>query len=514
MPRQHPVEFLRALLDASPAAIIALDLKGQVQLWNRAAEGLFGWTEAEISGLAVPLDHGLLPESAEGELHVKAKSGAEIVVDARTALWRDAQGEVCGTLLILTDATNRNTMVRELLEMSRQEKAAWEEVRSERRFRELLEAAPDAIIEVNQDGRIVLLNRVTEKLFGYSREELLGKPVEILIPDDLRGRHAEHRRNYWNSPATRPMGSGLLLQGKRADGSEFPVEISLSPVESEEGMRVTAVIRDVTTRRQAEDRLRSVQETYTRELEERNRLIERANRLKSEFLASMSHELRTPLHTIIGFSELLGEELEGPLNDKQKRFVRHIHKDSLHLLELINDVLDLSKIEAGKLELRREVFDVRAALDEVLASIRPHAEAKSQTLAIDLDDLPALEADRTRFKQILLNLLSNAVKFTPEQGSIRVEARLHGETVQFSVIDTGVGIPKEEQESVFDKFYQVGQTTKGIREGTGLGLAITQRLVEEHGGKVWVVSQVGKGSRFSFTIPFRSASRATADARK
>jgi len=447
----------------------------------------------------------LLKSSAtEGELHLPGKSGVFIDIDVRVAPWHDASGEACGTLFILTDSTNRTTMQRELRELTQQEQAARDQARSERRFRELLEAAPDAIIEVDREGRIVLLNRVSENMFGYSREELLGRSVDLLIPQDLRTRHAEHRQRYWNTPSTRPMGSGLMLQGKRKDGSEFPVEISLSPVESEGGLRVTAIIRDISKRRTAEDRLRAVQENYTRELEQRNRLIERANRLKSEFLASISHELRTPLHTIIGFSELLGEELEGPLNDKQKRFVNHIHKDSLHLLELINDVLDLSKIEAGKLELRREAFDVRGALEEVLASIRPQAEAKSQSLGTVLDELPALDADRTRFKQILLNLLSNAVKFTPEGGSIRVEAGLLEEMAQFSVIDTGVGIPKEEQESVFDKFYQVGQTTKGVREGTGLGLAITQRLVAEHGGKIWVVSEVGKGSRFSFTIPLHA----------
>ncbi|HEY6343360.1 MAG TPA: ATP-binding protein [Bryobacteraceae bacterium] len=266
-----------------------------------------------------------------------------------------------------------------------------------------------------------------------------------------------------------------------------------------------AIIRDISERKQAAERLFAIREEYTHELEESNRLIERANRLKSEFLASMSHELRTPLHTIIGFSELLTEELEGILDDRQKRFFNHIQKDSQHLLELINDLLDLSKIESGKLELRREVFDSRAAVEEVLASIRPLAQAKSQSIRAAIGDLPALDADRMRFKQILFNLLSNAVKFTPDRGSITVEGSLLEDAVEFSVADTGVGIPKEEQDLVFDKFYQVGQTSKGVREGTGLGLAITQHLVAEHGGKISVVSQVGQGSRFSFTIPLSSA---------
>jgi signal transduction histidine kinase len=274
---------------------------------------------------------------------------------------------------------------------------------------------------------------------------------------------------------------------------------------------VTAIIRDISERKQVEERLRAIQENYTRELAvknrelaDRNQEVERANRLKSEFLAGMSHELRTPLHTIIGFSELLAEEMEGPLNEKQKRFLSHIHKDSLHLLELINDVLDLSKIEAGKIELRPEVFEFRQALNEVLASINPQAATKSIAVETLAEVEQPLLADRVRVRQILFNLLSNAVKFTPEGGHIRVEAHQREEFVEVSVSDTGVGISPEEQAAVFDKFYQVGNTTKGVREGTGLGLAITQSLVEAHGGRIWLESEVGKGSRFTFTIPFES----------
>ena len=386
----------------------------------------------------------------------------------------------------------------------------------EKRFRELLEAAPDAIMQVDAEGRIILLNRVTEDMFGYTRDELLGQPVEVLIPQELHARHAEHRAHYRQHPMTRTMGSGLALEGIRKDGSRFPVEISLSPSESAEGFRVTAIIRDTTERRTAEERLRKVREEYTQrlaetnaELEMTNRELERANRLKSEFLASMSHELRTPLHTIIGFSELLSEELEGPLNEKQKRFVQHIHTDSLHLLELINDVLDISKIEADRLELRPEAFDLTALVAESLASVRSLADAKSHKLETALDVPTALEADRLRIKQVLVNLLSNAIKFTPEGGRIRLEARVQESFVVVSVTDTGVGIPPEEHESIFDKFHQVGATTKGVREGTGLGLAITKRLVEQHGGSIWVQSQPQQGSTFLFTLPLGTADRKT-----
>jgi PAS domain S-box-containing protein len=341
---------------------------------------------------------------------------------------------------------------------------------------------------------------VAEKLFGYGRDELLGQGVELLVPDHLRAVHTSHRTQYWDHPVTRPMGSGLSLFGCRKDGSQFPVEISLSPVKSEEGLRVTAIIRDISERKQAEERMRAIQQKYTQELELRNRQVERANQLKSEFLASMSHELRTPLHTVIGFAELLGEELEGPLNEKQKRFVDHIHKDSLHLLELINDILDLSKIEAGRVELLRESFELVAVLDETISAIRSRAMAKSLLIETEVSVMAPIFADRLRLRQILYNLLSNALKFTPEGGKVRVEAALREGFLEVSVCDTGVGIPKEQHQAIFDKFYQVGATTKGVREGTGLGLAITKRLVEQHGGTIWVESEPGKGSRFTFTI--------------
>jgi len=378
------------------------------------------------------------------------------------------------------------------------------------RFRRLLEAAPDAILQVDEEGRIILMNRVTEEMFGYSREELLGQPVEILIPQELRTMHQGHRAHYRTQPSTRAMGTGLALEGLRKDGTRFPVEISLSPGSSDQGFHATAIVRDTTERRLADERFRIAQEQYVqklaetnRELELRSREIERADRLKSEFLASMSHELRTPLHTIIGFSELLGEELEGPLNEKQKRFIQHIHNDSMHLLDLINDILDLSKIEAGRLELRPEPFDLAAMVTESIASVRGLAEAKSIVLETALNIPMAIEADRLRVKQVLVNLLSNAVKFTPQGGRVGVEAGLLGTFVAISVVDTGVGIPREEHASIFDKFYQVGATTKGVREGTGLGLAITKRLVEQHGGAIHVESERNRGSRFTFTIPLR-----------
>jgi signal transduction histidine kinase len=271
---------------------------------------------------------------------------------------------------------------------------------------------------------------------------------------------------------------------------------------------VIASVRDITERKAVENRLRSLREQYTAELtlkneqlEARNREVERANRLKTEFLASMSHELRTPLHTIIGFSELLGEQLEGPLTDKQQRFVGHILQDARHLLELINEVLDISKIESGRLELKQETFDFGQCVEEVMAGIRHHAASRNITLENQNNFHESLYADRLRLKEILYNLLNNAVKFTPEGGRVWIEAGREGDTLHISVCDTGIGIPEKEQPSIFEKFYQVGDISGGVREGTGLGLPITKHLVELHGGAISVASQPGKGSSFRLVLP-------------
>jgi PAS domain S-box-containing protein len=509
MPPSVAADVLGPLLEASPFGIVCIDSTGNVLVWSRAMEEMSGWQEHEVIGRRPPLELQLHLHGKPRELRLSRRDGSAIDVELRTAAWRDSEGNSKGTLAILSDSSRQRAAEREVQAVTAQAKEERTVAQADRRFRELLEAAPDAIIEVDRDGRIVLLNAVTVKLFGYAREELLDHSVDLLIPQELRGAHSSHRSAYWGHPSTRTMGSGLKLQGQRKDGTRFPVEISLSPLKSEDGFRVIAIIRDVSERAEADERLRAIQEEYARELAETNRElelrnleIERANRLKSEFLASMSHELRTPLHTVIGFSELLGEEIEGPLNDKQKRFIGHIHKDSMHLLELINDVLDLTKIEAGRLELRREPFDVAAAIEDALGSIRPQGSAKSIQLTTSISVPTALDADRVRFKQVMYNLLSNAVKFTPQGGRIHVNARVMDGFLQVAVTDNGIGIAKEEHVSVFDKFHQVGATTKGVREGTGLGLAITKHLVEQHGGRITLESEPGKGSCFTFTVPF------------
>jgi PAS domain S-box-containing protein len=480
-------DTLNAVHAVFPAAIIGLDARHEVDVWNPAARELFGWTLEEVAGKPLPASLAGLslarPESGPLIVAVTTRDGREIAVESRVGV-----RESGGRAIVVVDVTKAVIEAR----------GGSLGLQAESRFRELLEAAPDAIVEVDREGRIVLLNRVTEELFGYTREELLGLNVDSLLPAGMKEMHAEHRARYQANPATRPMGHGYVLKARRKDGTVFPVEISLSPVRAEGGFRVTAIVRDATAQKNAEEQLLVANRKLALQSDE----ARRANALKSEFLASMSHELRTPLHTILGFTELLQEELEGPLSAKQKRFIDHVHQDAVHLLELINDILDLSKIEAGRMDLNLEAIDAARITAATVDGMRAAAEAKNIAIENFISGpLPVL-ADPLRFREIMTNLLSNAIKFTPDGGRVRIERFEAGSGgVGIAVVDTGIGIAAGDQEVIFDKFRQVGSTTRGVREGTGLGLAIVKRLVEMHGGEISVESAPGQGSRFSFTIP-------------
>jgi signal transduction histidine kinase len=238
-----------------------------------------------------------------------------------------------------------------------------------------------------------------------------------------------------------------------------------------------------------------------REIDAKSRQLEVASRHKSEFLANMSHELRTPLNAIIGFSEVLAERMFGDINDKQAEYLADILESGRHLLSLINDILDLSKIEAGRMELDVTHFDLYAAIENTLILVRERAQRHAIALRHDLDErLGMIRADERKLKQVLLNLLSNALKFTPDGGHIDVRARLHDGVVEIGVSDTGVGIAPEDQATVFEEFRQVGAAAKKV-EGTGLGLAISRKIIELHGGTIRVDSHLGSGSTFTITLP-------------
>ena len=246
-----------------------------------------------------------------------------------------------------------------------------------------------------------------------------------------------------------------------------------------------------------------------REVEAKSLQLEEVSRHKSEFLANMSHELRTPLNAIIGFSEVLLERMFGDLNDKQAEYLRDILTSGQHLLSLINDILDLSKVEAGQMELERGEFSLKQALENGLTMLKERASRHGITLGLELEpDLDLIEADERKVKQVVFNLLSNAVKFTSDGGHVAVMARRTDDELQIAVSDTGVGIAPEDQARIFEEFRQVGQGSAKA-EGTGLGLALTRRLVELHGGRLWVESEPGVGSTFTLTLPQPAAVHTT-----
>jgi PAS domain S-box-containing protein len=356
---------------------------------------------------------------------------------------------------------------------------------SQAMFQALFEFAPDAIVAVNGEGNIVRVNAQTETMFGYRREALHGQPVEILLPERFTQRHVGHRAGYLANPRTRPMGAGLELYGRRKDGSEFPVDITLGPVEKGESSIVLSIVRDITERKRAEEAL-------AQQAEE----LRRSNAELEQFAYVASHDLQEPLRAVTGMVQLLRQRYQGKLDARADEFITHAVEGAARMQALINDLLAFSRV--GPRGQPLQPADGSTILTSVLANLAV-AIRESQAV-VTHDALPTVMADPIQITQLLQNLIGNGIKFRSEQPpEIHVGAeRREGEWV-FSVRDNGIGIEPQYFERIFGVFQRLH--TRREYPGTGIGLAICKKIVERHGGRIWVESEPGQGATFLFTIP-------------
>ncbi|NPE28110.1 PAS domain S-box protein [Methanococcoides sp. SA1] len=357
---------------------------------------------------------------------------------------------------------------------------------SEEKFRTIFENANDAIYLTDLNGQFLEVNQAACDQLGYSQSELINMGAKDLncIDDSAQ---VDERINQ------------MLQHGHflfeavhfRKDGSKILVEVNIRLIDYMGKKAILAISRDITKRKQVEEAMLSAKLA-----------AEDANRSKSEFLANMSHELRTPLNSIIGFSDVISNESHGSLNELQKKFISTVISNGKHLLNIINDILSASQIETGKMELHISEFHVSESINKIEVLMIPIASEKNIKLEFNIDiGMPIIKADATKFEQIIYNLVNNAIKFTNEGEKVEIRGEISDDFVHISVKDSGIGISPEDQAKLFDPFFQVYSSTTREYGGTGLGLAIVKKYVEMHGGKVWVESEVGKGSTFGFSMP-------------
>jgi PAS domain S-box-containing protein len=491
-------EALLITLASIGAGFIACGRDGRVTRMNAVAETITGWRQEAALGQSLwdvfareerppeylrmnPVDVLIQSGSNIDTVHrvvAISRDGAHVPVEVQSALTYSADGIVRGLAMVFRDMTSSNQA-----EVKASQLAA------------LVESSHDAIIGKTLEGRITSWNHGAQVLFGYSAEEALGQAVQMLIPPDRQ--HEEMRILAQLSTGVRVPPFETVRQAK--DGSLRHVSVTISPIQDAQGKVIGAskIARDISQQIRAEELRLEAQR-----LEVENRQIQEANRLKTEFLANMSHELRTPLNAIIGFADLMHAGAVPPQSPKHHEFLGHIATSGRHLLQLINDVLDLSKVEAGKLEFFPEAVDLVELVKEVTEILHTSAKQRGVTMHADIDaSLTDLVLDPARLRQVLYNYLSNAIKFTPQGGDVTLRAYPQGrDHVRIEVEDTGIGISPNDLPRLFVEFQQLDTGYAKRHQGTGLGLALTRRLVQAQGGSVGARSTLGVGSVFHLVL--------------
>jgi len=472
----------QALLESAPDAMVIVNKFGQIVLVNAQTEKLFGFERSSLIGQEVEMlipkrfkkhhpdhrkkyfgDPKMREMGAELELYGVRSDKTEFPVEISLSPLKFAEGMFVSAAI--RDITKRK--------------------KSEAKFKGLLESAPDAMVIVNQEGKIQLINAQTEKLFGYSRADIIGERVEILIPDRFKGVHPHHREGFFSSPRTRSMGAGLELYGKKMDGTEFPVEISLSPIETEEGLLVSAAIRDITDQKNAAIALKE----YATRLEISNKELE-------QFAYVASHDLQEPLRNITNYVSLLEKGSLNNIDEDTQRYLGVVMRSADRMKTLIRELLNFSRIGRNRVI---ESVDVNTVVSDVITDLNliiVETKAKIKTVK-----LPVVQANSTELKQLFQNLLINAMKFksTERNPNIEINCEDKEDDWQFSVSDNGLGIADEHLPKIFLIFQRLHSEKE--YPGTGIGLATCKKIVELNDGQIWVESELSKGSTFYFTLP-------------